>query len=221
MNSAKRIIEIVGDIFDRAGHWWIERRTDQAVKAGGYDKLGLHRAGFSQDGQRNHFEVTMVDQGEAIFALAQQAAALLSLNQSRNFLEVTMMPRLTREHPFRPIVLTIRWQDGKTPATLLREMRRALRSANDALQAAALVLELGGMFDTHREVCDVCSQKDWGDNPYFDHGDCSKWTRLLNDEAEARDRYRELTAAAQTEIAPLLDVPAHYFAENGVPNDAE
>lgn len=116
------------ELLDRFTCWWMDWRTDRAVKALPPEmrELKLHRA----EAGKNGWNIVMFAPG--IVALADQAADLLDAENAKNYVQFDMMPRLDRST--RPIRVTVQWARGESPATKAARLEDELAKLKVALQ---------------------------------------------------------------------------------------
>lgn len=117
----------------------------------------IEKTEFEQAGQEA--SVSIMAESPAVPIFAEQCAALLNRHSAKNYVEIVMMPSLTRN--LRPVVITVRWKDGMTPSTRAEIFENALRDLVKDIE------EYPGHFDADTEsVCKARAVSDkYGHNP--------------------------------------------------------
>lgn len=106
-------------IVDTLAGKWIDWRTDQEVKSNpDLADIGLKKLDV------NNGEINALFVSPAIALMADEASAMLERNNAKNYFEFEMMPRLDRGLP--PIVVTVRWKNGKSTAQVNAELKKEL-----------------------------------------------------------------------------------------------
>lgn len=119
------------EIIDRLAGWWMDWRTDQAVKSLPPEmrELNLRKAHIDT----REWEIVMT--APAIVYLADQAVDLLNQQNAKNYVSFDLMPRLDRGKP--PIRVTVQWANGESPASKAARLEDELARLKAAQQAVA------------------------------------------------------------------------------------
>lgn len=102
-------------VFCKLLRWYYDNRAARVSQKYGID---LKRAELGEGGE---LKLTFRPP-DTLLTLADETAAMMADIKAVNYFEFTMLPKSVA----RPLVVTLRWYDGKTPAKKAYELREAL-----------------------------------------------------------------------------------------------
>lgn len=119
-------------LVDRLAAWWLNWRTEQAVKGTPYwEETKLKRLEAEANGT-----MQAIMESPAVVIIAQEAANLLNATHVENFFTFEMLPRLGRD--VQPIRVTVEWVARNGPVKQLDQAKRDLAlqmAVNEQLRA--------------------------------------------------------------------------------------
>ncbi len=122
-------------IIDTLAGKWLNYRTVRSMKSAVVDEPELlHLEASLEKG----IDIAVAHPTFAI--LADELVNLLQENNAPNFLEMIVQPRIDRGQ--RTVVVTVRYQDGETPAQQCHRLKEELASVNERVERAISVLRI-------------------------------------------------------------------------------
>ena len=127
-------------LIDKLAGKWLDWRTEKLAKCDPeLSEMHLHSVEIKNGGM----EAAIIS--PAIAHLADMMSELLENNHAENFVSFELLPRLDRGK--RPILVTVQWRNGKSPAQARDELILAAREAIDYFERNTLNFQYEKMKD--------------------------------------------------------------------------
>jgi hypothetical protein len=109
---------------DKLAGWWLDGRTRANIRGFNAENKASFRKFNAEIDEDGNYTINAFVEHPSVAILAEDACAILEDAGGANYLEISLMPRIDKGR--RPIVLTLRWWSGMTPAEKAGKLETAL-----------------------------------------------------------------------------------------------